>query len=137
MAAAKRPAGRPVHKPTSRRRGEVSALTSYGVPQDEIARHLGIDAKTLRKHYRDELDCGALRRNQQVAKFLFENATGKTIKDGASHSDCVRAAIFWAKTRMGFRESSQLDHTSSDGSMNAPTRIIIEGVAPNADSDTE
>lgn len=125
------------HVPSGKTRAEVSALCSFGIPQEDIARYIDVDPKTLRKYYRKELDNSATRANAAVGRFLYQNATGNTLKDGASHSDCVRAAIFWAKTRMGFRESSQLDHTSSDGSMNAPARIIIEGVQPNADSDTE
>jgi hypothetical protein len=35
---------------------------------------VGIDPKTLRKHYRDELDLGATKANAQVAGFLFTAA---------------------------------------------------------------
>jgi hypothetical protein len=33
--------------------------------------------------------------------------------------------MFWAKTRMGWRETQEINHTSEDGSM-SPTRIVIE-----------
>lgn len=116
------------HKPTDRTRAEVSALYSFGIPQDDIARYIGVDAKTLRKHYRDELDNSVTKANAAVGRFLYQNATGNTLKDGASHSDCVRAAMFWAKTRMGWKETQGVEHTSPDGSM-SPTRIIIEAAA--------
>ena len=92
------------HAPTEKSRAEVSALCSFGIPQSEIAIFLGIDAKTLRKHYREELDVASTKANAQVGRFLFQNASGQTLKSGASHGDCVRAAMFWAKTRMGWRE---------------------------------
>ena len=107
----------PPHAPTPESRAQVSALYSYGITQEEIARFLSIDPKTLRLHYRDELDSAHVKANAKVGQFLFQNASGATLKDGASHSDCVRAAMFWAKTRMGWRETNQIDHTSSDGSM--------------------
>ena len=34
-------------------------MAAYGVPEADIARVIGIDPKTLRKHYRGELDIGA------------------------------------------------------------------------------
>ena len=105
------------HEPTDRTRAEVSALYSFGIPQDDIARYIGVDAKTLRKHYRDELDNSVTRANAAVGRFLYQNASGSTLKDGATYSDCVRAAMFWAKTRMGWRETQDLNHKSEDGSM--------------------
>ena len=116
---------KPPHKPTDKTRAEVSALCSFGVPQEDIGRYIGIDAKTLRLYYRDELDNSATRANAAVGRFLYQNASGSTLKDGATHSDCVRAAMFWAKTRMGWRETQSLEHTSPDGSM-SPTTIIIK-----------
>ena len=107
----------PPHAPTPESRAQVSALYSYGITQEEIARFLSIDPKTLRLHYRDELDSAHVKANAKVGQFLFQNASGATLKDGATHSDCVRAAMFWAKTRMGWRETNQVDLTSSDGSM--------------------
>lgn len=122
------------HVPDERTRSEVSALYSFGIPQDDIARYIGIDPKTLRQYYRDELDSAQIKAHAAVGRFLYQNATGHTIKDGASHSDCVRAAMFWAKTRMGWRETQTLDHTSSDGSMTPmPTTILL--AAPDDDSE--
>ena len=59
---------------------------------------VGIDAKTLRKHYREELDTGRIKATAKVAESLFRKATG----DG---SQSVTAAIFWLKTRGGWRET--------------------------------
>jgi len=110
----------PPHAPTPESRAQVSALYSYGITQEEIARFIGIDPKTLRLHYRDELDSAHVKANAKVGQFLFQNASGQTLKDGASHSDCVRAAMFWAKTRMGWRETQNIDHTTNGESLNRP-----------------
>jgi len=75
-------------------------MAGYGVPELSIARVVGIDAKTLRKHYRDELDTGQIKATAKVAESLFRKATG----DG---SQSVTAAIFWLKTRGGWRETPQ------------------------------
>ena len=44
-------------------------MTAYGVPEADVARVLRIDDKTLRKHYRDELDTGAIKATAKVAEF--------------------------------------------------------------------
>lgn len=91
---------RRAHRPDERGRRQVEALAAYGVPEFDIARVVGIDPKTLRKHYREELDTGAIKATAKVAEFLFRKAT----TEGAQ---CVTAAIFWMKTRGGWREAPQ------------------------------
>ena len=117
----------PPHAPTAESRAQVSALYSYGITQEEIARFLNIDPKTLRLHYRDELDSAHVKANAKVGQFLFQNASGQTLANGATHSDCVRAAMFWAKTRMGWRETQNIDHTTGGEPMQPS---VIEIVAP-------
>ena len=94
--------GRRAHKPDPFHRRQVEAMAGYGVPELDIARVIGIDAKTLRKHYRDELDTGQIKATARVAEFLFHKAT-------TEGPQCVTAAIFWMKTRGGWRETPQ-DH---------------------------
>ena len=50
-------------------------MAAFGVPEANIARVVGIDAKTLRKHYRDELDTGQTKATAKVAESLFRKAT--------------------------------------------------------------
>ncbi len=97
-----------VHKPTSESRSQVFALSSFGVTQDDIGRFLGMSDDTLRKHYTAELSRAAIDRNAEVAAFLFRSASGSTIPEGASYSDCLKAAMFWMKTRAGWRETAQV-----------------------------
>src|SRR5258707_928035 len=96
--------GRRAHRPDPSQRRQVEALAAYGIPEDNISRVIGVDLKTLRKHYRDELDLGETKANAQVAGFLFNAA-----KNGN-----VTAQIFWLKTRAKWRESPvELKHSGA------------------------
>jgi hypothetical protein len=95
------PAGRKNFEPTEQLRRMVESLAGCGTRQDAIARITGIDAKTLRKHFRHELDCGADKANAQVANTLYKMATS---------GNCVAATIFWAKARNHWRETSRAQH---------------------------
>jgi len=90
-------------------------LRSYGVPIKEVAAYIGIDDKTLYKYYKDELDNSAIKANANVGKFLYQAASGQALTTGATYSDCVRAAMFWAKTRMGWKETNVQEHTGANG----------------------
>jgi hypothetical protein len=103
------------HEPTSQTRAEVSALKSFGVPLDDIADYIGIDRKTLSKHYPDEIKIAQLKANANVAKFLYGAASGKAMDNGASYADCIRASMFWAKTRMGWKETDRVEQTGANG----------------------
>jgi len=72
-----------------------------------IAQIIGIGAKTLRKHYRAELDLSTAKANATVGGALFNKAKGGD----------TAAMIFWMKTRAGWTEKTVVDNTSSDGSM--------------------
>ena len=88
------------HEPTTETRSNVKALASVGTTQEHIAIYLDIDVKTLRKHYRRELDTALILANSNVAKSLYKNAN-----DGN-----VTAQIFWLKTKGGWSEKkSQLE----------------------------
>ena len=104
--------GKPEHVPTKATRDTVSMHALVGTPQETIAGVLGIDAKTLRKYYRDELDHALAKANATIGGHLFNKAK----------SGDTTAMMFWLKTRAGFSEKSQLDHTSSDGSM-SPAKL--------------
>ena len=103
------------HQPTEKTRAEIVALRSYGVPIKEVAAYIGIDDKTLYKYYKDELENSAIKANANVGKFLYQAASGQALTTGATYSDCVRAAMFWAKTRMGWKETNVQEHTGTNG----------------------
>jgi hypothetical protein len=98
--------GRRAHKPDPLQRRQVEAMAAYGIPEFDIARVVGVDPKTLRKHYRDELDLGETKANAQVAGYLYNAAKGGN----------VTAQIFWLKTRAKWRETPvELRHSGSIG----------------------
>ena len=68
---------RPKHSPTQEDRTLVKHLAAVGAPQDQIARKVGFRSpKTLRKHYREELDLGSMEANASVAGALYKKAMG-------------------------------------------------------------
>jgi hypothetical protein len=119
-----REAGRPPHQPTDADRAKVTALSAYGIPQEQIARVFDIDSKTLRLHYRDELDLGVIEANAQVAKTLFNQG----VKDGNT-----TALIWWTKSRMGWKEKQEIAHTDAEGNSMTLAFIPSPKREPNAD----
>ena len=61
---------------TDAMRERVRSLAGLGVPQVDIARIIRGDPKTLRKHFRDELDRGVAEANAVIAGSLFTAAKG-------------------------------------------------------------
>ena len=120
---------KPLHQPTEKTRAEIIALRSYGVPIKEVAAYIGIDDKTLYKYYREELENSAIKANANVGKFLYQAASGQALTTGASYSDCVRAAMFWAKTRMGWKETNVQEVKMADEPI---AKVTIEVISANA-----
>lgn len=85
----------------------VEQMSAVGIPQESIARVIrgGIDDKTLRKHFREELDTAATRANAKIGGTLYNKAiAGDTT-----------AAIWWSKTRMGWKETTATEWTGKGG----------------------
>jgi len=80
--------------PSDEQRRLVTVISSYGIRQEDIATEVGLHSqKTLRKHFRKELDHGRIGANIRVAKTLYQMA--------ASGRNLV-ATIFWLE-RAGWR----------------------------------
>lgn len=107
---------KPPHEPTRATRELVQLHAMVGTRQETIAEIIGIDPKTLRKYYRDELDQSKAKANATIGGALFNKAK----------SGDTTAMIFWMKTQAGWKETSVTDHTSSDGSM-TPTFSSLYG----------
>ena len=87
------------HDPTKATRDTVSLHALVGTPQETIAGVLGIDAKTLRKYYREELDFALAKANATLGGTLYNKAKGGD----------TAALVFWLKTRAGFRETKNIE----------------------------
>lgn len=127
----KKQAGQQPYEKTPEVAATVSALATFGVNQEEICSFIGVSLPTLHKYFRQELDESAAKGKVAVTKFLFHAASGKALADGAAYADCLRAAMFYAKTRMGWKETNVNEITNPDGSL-TPKRIEL--VAPNVDT---
>lgn len=93
---------RPQFVPTNEQRGIVKSMAAMGIPHEQIALKIAVRSpKTLRKHFRQELDLGATEANYKVMSTLFQMATS---------GEHPVATIFWAKTRIGLREHSPIEH---------------------------
>jgi hypothetical protein len=116
--------GRRAHVADPASRRQVEAMAAYGVPETDIARVIGIDPKTLRRHYRDELATGHIKANSRIAESLYRKALG----DGAQS---VTAAIFWLKTRAHWKETvvSEVSHDVTDS-----VKALMQRIADNGRS---
>lgn len=111
------------HEPTDKTRRQVEAMSSYGIPQEEIAKVIDIDPKTLRKHYRRELDIAETKANAMVAGKLYENCmSGKEA-----------SIFFWLKTRAGYKEVTKVEqdnrYVDKDGNdLHSEDREILKNM---------
>lgn len=100
------------HEVTEKGRRMVKSMAAMGCRHEEIATLVEVTPKTLRKHYRVELDRGAIEANAKVMQSLFTMATsGKS----------AAATIFWAKTRCGMKEGG----AGRRGPESAPPQIVV------------
>ena len=97
---------RPKYEPIAATRQMVQLHATVGTAQSVIADILGIDDKTLRKHYREELDQAKAKANATIGGALFNKAKGGD----------TSAMIFWMKTQAGWSE-----------------RTIVAGPGPNGE----
>jgi predicted transcriptional regulator len=87
--------------PTDAQRSLVESASAFGITQADIAEQLGIQEKTLRKHFRRELSSG---------KFKVDMTAGKTVAElMKSRDERVRldAAKYYTARRMGWKETNE------------------------------
>lgn len=105
---AKHPGGRHPFKPTDAQRNMVLLGAGHFIPQEQIAASLGIDAKTLRKYFKDELARGAAVVEMNLAGSQFQRAKGKD-------SVAQKATEFILQTRFRWTKTESLELTGKDG----------------------
>lgn len=86
---------RPAHRPDIRTRQLVELLAGFAIPQDRIAPVIGIDKKTLIKHYGDELARGSAVVEAKLVGNLLRLASGR---DGTA----LNAIRFALQCRFGW-----------------------------------
>jgi transposase-like protein len=102
---------RPKLNPTEDQRRMVKTMTAMGANQEEVAMRVGVRSpKTLRKHFRKELDQGGSEANMTVAQALYKEAKAGDVK----------AQMFWLKCRAGWRDRPDFD----PGSASPPPFIV-------------
>ena len=120
--------GRPEHVPTDRDRNYVRIMHSGGKTQAQICEVIGISPNTLAKHYPDELRTAKHTADAAVIMTLHNLATGGPGPDAWKKAN-VSAAIFWAKTRMGWKEpKNELVHSGAVGTFDL-TRVTDDELA--------
>lgn len=98
-AIKKRNPGTPAHEPTQATRNLVLLCGAMGQTREQTARMVGVAVHTLEKYYAPELADGG----QKILAGIAGNLA--RIAQDPNHPKCVTAAIFWLKTKGGFRES--------------------------------
>jgi hypothetical protein len=86
-----------------------------GVRQEDIATIIGCDPKTLRKHFRDELDRGMAVANAEIVGCLF----------GAAKGGNIAAQIFWLKTKAHWRECKEPKNPIPGTDGEAPSQVVL------------
>ena len=110
-----KPNGRPSYKPTDDDRKTVSLMCAVGIPHEGIAACIGdgIDDKTMRRHFAEELKTAKIKANAKIGGSIFN----------AAISGNMTAASLWAKTQMGWKETSVQEHT---GKIETIERVFID-----------
>jgi hypothetical protein len=104
---------------------KVRHLAGLGVPQDDIAKIVGCSPKTLRKRFREELDCGAAEANAIIAGCLF----------AAAKAGNIGAMIFWMKTRAHWRERPSAEVPIGNADAGSSSEVVL--VLPDNNRDPE
>jgi hypothetical protein len=108
--------GRPPHKVEDFNRGKVQVMAGYGAKHEDIALSLGICVTTLVKHYKRELDIGAIEANNVVMGSMMTQI--KMMMPGSA-----ALIIWWTKCKMGWHEG----HTESEDAIQEYAKIRDPG----------
>ncbi len=107
--------------PTQQQRENVEAMIGFGITQDDVCLLIKnsetgkpITKKTLEQYFPAEIETGQTKANAQVGRFIYASITGSP---GGITDERARAslAMFWAKMRMGWKDTTVLQHEGKDG----------------------
>lgn len=100
----KKEKGRPKFKVTDQIRHDVELLSSFGIPQEQIAAKIGCSVDTLFKYFQDEMNAARVDNNLKVSQSLFSNACAGN----------VVAQVFWLKTQAKWKETDKVEIVGKD-----------------------
>lgn len=127
-------------EPTPEQRATVRAMASLLATHAEICQVIinpatgqPINQPTLVKYFSEEMSEGSGEANQKVTRALFQKALGKPALYGADGNlvqkavePDVAAAIWWEKSRLGYKEGTTVDHRGKDGAdLNEKPSVIV------------
>lgn len=92
----------PKHVKDAKSSALVQNLALSGVTQEVCAKAMGISVDTIQRHYSEEWKRGSIIATAKVAYSLYQHATSGDPKS-------LAAAIFWMKTRGGWRENQTIE----------------------------
>ena len=104
------------HEPTPEKRAMVTRYSMVGTTQEIISDIMNIDPKTLRKHYRQELDLSTAKAVAQIGGALYTKAMAG---DNA-------LMIFFLKTRGGWRETDKNEDKDDSTSLTDSISKLID-----------
>lgn len=90
---------KPLHKRTDEEAAAVSMMAAVGISQENIAKVIGIDVKTMTKYYREEIDTAWIKANAKVGGAMYNKAI----------SGDVQAQKYWMGCRAGWKETASLE----------------------------
>jgi len=94
--------GRPEHEATDANRALVKVFTAAGLTQEEIAKHLKINRKTLAKHYEHELETGWIEAIGEAATAIItemRSTTSEKRLEAAKFFLSRRGRGLWSETK--------------------------------------
>ena len=128
--------------PTDEQRTLVEETTSFGIPQDVIARLVRhqktgkpVTSLTLRKYFKDEIALGLHRANVAVARSVFQKAVG-------DDKGSLQAAIFWLRCRGGWKDRPEAERAGDfadgkAGAVGGEMRLVVELIDPTRPREIE
>ena len=119
--------GRPSHAPTARTRRSVIDLVAAGFSQDRIAGEVGIDAKTLRLHYREELGFGEAITEARLAQNVMR------LTKCRNKSVALKATIYLLQAKFGWGEYAPPSKPPPLGKKEQAQRAAEEGLEDDTD----
>lgn len=109
----KKKKGRPELRFKDTDRRQVKTMVGYGIPLKDIAGVFKIDTRTLKRHFKSEIETGKTHANSQVAQALFKNAVGTPLEVKDAEGKVIErheragntvAQIFWLKAQAGWSD---------------------------------